>query len=80
MPYLSNESVLLVENSLPFSAVSVLHYQYYKDKEALLKSLRANDSIQAIMGHDDLPFGTAQTPALSDYADGIDTMKFLCGL
>lgn len=80
VPYLSNESVLMVENELPFSAVSVLHYQYYSDKESLLKNLRDSKDIQAILGHDALAFGSAQMPALSDYADGIDTMAFLYSL
>lgn len=80
VPYITNESVLLVENDLPFSAVSVLHYRYYDNKEELMASLIASPDIQAIMGHGALPFGSAQSPALKDYADGVDTMGFLCGL
>ena len=80
VPYMSNESLLMVENALPFSAVSVLHYMYYDNKEALLDSLRGNGGIQAIVGHGAVPFGEAQLPSLADYADGVDTMKFLTGL
>ena len=80
VPYLDNGSLLLVENELPFSAVSVLHYRYYDDRDALLSVLRASDDIQAILGHGAVPFGKAQHPALDDYADGVDTMAFLCGL
>ncbi len=78
--YLDNGSLLLVENALPFSAVSVLHYRHYKDSDALLRELKASPDIQAIIGKDGLPFGTAQQPRLDDYADGVDTMSFLCGL
>jgi len=80
VPYLSNESLLMVENEIPFSAVSVLHYQYYTDKEALMTRLKENTDIQAILGHGAIPFGMAQRPALDDYADGVDTMAFLCSL
>lgn len=80
VPYMSNESLLMVENELPFSAVSVLHYRYYSDRKALLLQLRNSEDIQAIMGHDLIPFGQSQKPALLDYPDGVDTMAFLCGL
>lgn len=80
VPYMSNASLLMVENTLPFSAVSVLHYRYYDDREQLAGELRVSEDIQAIVGHGFLPFGSSQCPALSDYADGVDTMQFLCGL
>lgn len=80
VPYMSNESILMVENELPFSAVSVLHYRYYDNKEELINQLKASEDIQAIIGKGFIPFGDSQKPALSEYADGIDTMAFLCGL
>jgi len=80
VPYLDNGFLLLVENELPFSAVSVLHYRYYDDKDALLKELAASKDIQAIIGKYGIPFGKSQEPALGDYADGVDTMAFLCQL
>jgi len=80
VPYMSNESLLMVENDLPFSAVSVLHYKYYDNKETLVKQLQASEDIQAIIGRGLIPFGDSQKPALSEYADGMDTMAFLCGL
>ena len=80
VPYMSNESLLMVENDLPFSAVSVLHYKYYDDKALLATQLHNNPDIQAVIGKGFIPFGDSQKPALNDYADGVDTMKFLCGL
>ncbi|MEO6831679.1 MAG: acyl-CoA reductase [Chitinophagaceae bacterium] len=80
VPYLDNGSLLLVENEIPFSAVSVLHYRYYQDKESLLSKLRNDTDIQAIVCREEVPFGGSQRPGLSDYADGVDTMAFLCGL
>ncbi len=78
VPYMSNESLLMVENDLPFSAVGVLHYKFYEDKEKLTEELTHNNDIQAIIGNGFVPFGDSQKPALSEYADGVDTMRFLC--
>jgi hypothetical protein len=80
VPYYSNDSLLLVENRLPFSAVGVLHYRFYDKKEEIAQELKENEDIQAIAGHDFIPFGKAQEPSLNDYADGVDTMAFLGGL
>ena len=80
IPYMSNESLLLVENALPFSAVSVLHYRYYNNKEELISQLTQSEDIQAIIGKGFVPFGDSQKPSLNDYADGVDTMAFLCGV
>lgn len=80
IPYMSNESLLMVENDMPFSAVSVLHYKHYDNKEQLATQLKNNTDIQTIIGHDYIPFGDAQKPGLADYADGVDTMGFLCSL
>ena len=80
VPYMSNESILMVENDLPFSAVSVLHYKYYDDKAQLIEQLKASEDIQAIIGRDFIPFGDSQKPGLDAYADNVDTMAFLCGL
>ncbi len=80
VPHLDNGVMLLVENALPFSAVSVVHYRRYQNRDAILNELRASSDIQAIVGHDGIPFGEAQKPQLTDYADGVDVMEFLCGL
>ena len=80
VPYMSNESLLLVENDMPFSAVSVLHYKFYDKKEELINQLKQSEEIQAIIGKGFIPFGDSQKPSLSDYADDVDTMAFLCEL
>ncbi|HRO43112.1 MAG TPA: acyl-CoA reductase [Flavipsychrobacter sp.] len=80
VPFLTNELVMLVENELPFSAVSVLHYRYYTDVKTLARELETRNDIQTIVGRGFTPFGAAQKPSLNDYADGVDTMDFLCSL
>jgi hypothetical protein len=78
--YMSNESILLVEESSLFSPISQLNYEFYNDRNALLSTLKPNENLQCIAGNDFVPFGKTQTPALSDYADAVDTMQFLVSL
>ena len=75
--YMTNGSVLLTEDPSPFSAISVLHYQFYDDPGQLYKQLAADEGIQCIVGRGFIPFGQAQKPGLTDYADGADSMAFL---
>jgi hypothetical protein len=71
------------------SRIGTLHFEYYSDKAALETKLKEQEEeIQLVVsspGHLnlDLPtfnYGKAQQPALSDYADGVDTLAFLMGL
>ena len=78
--YMNNDSVILTENESPFSPVSQIHYRFYKVKDALSRDFLQDDSIQCIVGHGYIPFGQAQSPGLTDYPDGVDTMAFLCQL
>lgn len=79
--YMNNGSVVFAEHSSPFSPVSQVHYRYYNQgKEALVAELQHDEQIQCIVGAGGIPFGKAQYPELSDYADGVDTMQFLSGL
>jgi len=78
--YMTNEMIILTENDSIFSPISQLNYSFYDDKKILTQSLQANQQVQAIVGNGFVDFGKAQTPALSDYADGIDTMEFLLNL
>jgi hypothetical protein len=77
VPYLTTDSLLLVENEIPFSAVSVLHYKYYTDFDATITKLKASEDIQCIEAHEQTAFGGSQSPSFTDYADGVDTMQFL---
>jgi hypothetical protein len=77
--YMSNDSIVLLENESPFSPISQLHYQFYSNKSAALAALD-KDKIQCIVGNDFIPFGDAQKPGLTDFPDGIDTMEFLASI
>jgi hypothetical protein len=54
--------------------------EYYSSEEEVLKNLEGNESIQCIVGKNNLPFGKAQCPQVDTYADGIDTINFLTSL
>lgn len=75
--YMTNESLILTENESPFSPVSQVHYSFYDDKGTIETQLKNNTDVQCIVGNGFVAFGSAQMPALTDYADGVDTMKFL---
>jgi hypothetical protein len=78
--YMTNDSIILIENGSPFSPISQLHYEYYSNENELREKLKKDQSIQCIVSKKDIGFGEAQCPNVNDYADGIDTMKFLMSL
>jgi hypothetical protein len=75
--YMTNEVVILIRNASPFSRISELHYQYYTDEKSLIERLQMDLQIQCIAGKNFIPFGRTQAPGIFDFADGVDTMKFL---
>ena len=78
--YMSNGSLLLLEDKSLFTPVSQLNYEYYENEQELGKTLNNHPDIQCIVGKAHTPFGNAQKPALNDYPDGIDTLQFLLEL
>jgi len=87
-PYIDGGFFLMKENSQIASPVSVLNYAFYEKVEELeISLLSQQNELQCIIGNvtnlntlKTIPFGNAQKPALNDYADGIDTLKFLTEL
>ena len=75
--YMTNDSIILIENESSFSPISQLHYQYYTNEQEVRARLKHDVNIQCIVSKKDIGFGGAQYPQVCDYADGIDTMKFL---
>jgi len=75
--YMTNQLVILLERKEIFSRIGVLHYEIYRNPSDLKDALDRQEDIQCIVGHGWLPFGKAQSPALGDFADGVDTMRFL---
>ncbi len=75
--YMSNGSLLLVEEPSLFSPISQLNYEFYADADKLTDSLLGAEDVQSISGQGFVSFGQSQYPRLSDYADGINTLAFL---
>lgn len=78
--YMTNESIILLEDDNIFSPVSQLHYTFYKDKNVILGDLIKNENLQCLVGNEFVLFGESQQPGLFDYADGTDVMEFLLAL
>jgi hypothetical protein len=71
---------LLVEDESFFSPISQLNYSFYQDNPALAASLKDKVELQCIVGKGLIPFGEAQCPEIGQYADGMDTLRFLISL
>jgi hypothetical protein len=84
VPFLDNGFLMITEDSRTVSPISVLYYETYKNTADLEEKVTAvKNKLQCIVGEmppATIPFGQAQFPELQDYADQIDTLKFLCAL
>lgn len=84
-PHLDNDVFILTESDQYSSPIAVLYYEFYKNIETLQEKLIQDDELiqciatDAFRGANTIPLGCTQRPGLGDYADGIDTMKFLLG-
>lgn len=84
--HLDNGYLMLTENESLVSPISVVHYQTYLDQDEAAAILQKQaDKIQVVASANgwypgSVPFGQTQHPGLSDYADGVDTMKFLTSI
>ena len=87
-PFLIHDALILRESEAIASRVACVHYEYYKNVEDLsIQISNHKDEIQCIVGNlrlsdisETFDFGDAQTPSVSTYADGVDTMQFLLDL
>ncbi|MDT0539613.1 acyl-CoA reductase [Croceitalea sp. P059] len=82
---LDNNFLLLKEDKSYASPIGTLYYEYYDTMDSLNMRLKSEASeLQCIVGNsavsNSIPFGTTQTPDLTDYADGVDTIQFLLNL
>ena len=71
-PHLDNGFLLITENEALVSPISVVYYAHAADL--------TSDKIQCVVSSKHVPFGKTQEPELTDYADNVDTLKFLTGL
>jgi hypothetical protein len=86
--HLDNGFLLVKEDTRLASPLAVLFFEYYDDIAAAeIRLTELSDDIQCIVttvpvkvNNQVVDFGESQKPALWDYADGVDTMKFLTAL
>lgn len=86
--HLDNGFLLLKENETMQAPLSVLYFEYYDDINLLKEKLKSQEEqIQCIVVEENLnlhnqqvPFGKSQAPGWADYADRVDTVKFLTEL
>jgi hypothetical protein len=88
--FTDNNFLAVIENKQISSPIAVLHFEYYKDLSNLGKELTehteqiqciaANKEVAKKLGSASIPiveFGHTQSPGLTDYADGVDVIKFI---
>ncbi len=86
VPFLTNNYLIIKEAEEMATPVSIVNYEYYSDKTSLINKMETQmDQIQCIVADRSvvpgaISFGETQKPGLADYADGVDTMKFLVSL
>jgi hypothetical protein len=88
VPHLDNCFLLLSPNHTLCSPLAVLYHQSYVNLDDVEQQINAAESsLQVVVSHVKLNikvalvnFGETQNPKIYDYADGIDTMKFLVNL
>lgn len=84
--FLENGFSILKEDLAMSSPISVVFYERYRKLKTVKQRLKQDEEqIQCVASSQkDLPnrvaFGEAQNPQLWDYADNVDTMKFLLNL
>ncbi len=86
IPHLDNGVFILTESTQYSSPIPVLYYEFYNTIESVKEKLGKDEEyIQCIANKvftikNTVRFGETQHPGLGDYADGIDTLKFLIEL
>ncbi|MEO6148821.1 MAG: acyl-CoA reductase [Mucilaginibacter sp.] len=86
--HLDNGFLLVKEDERLASPLAVLFFEYYSDPASAANIINTqSEKIQCVVSSLPLKvsaqvvgFGKSQQPELADYADGIDTMKFLADL
>ena len=88
--FTDNNFFMVTENALIASPIAVVHFEEYSDLSQLSETLISEkENIQCIATKESIAnslkklpipvvgLGKTQSPALTDYADGVDVIKFL---
>ncbi len=86
IPHFDNGFLMLTQSPKLASPISVVYYEFYENEAEISQKLQAEaDQLQCVVSAGawfggSLDLGTSQMPTIFDYADGIDTMRFLLSL
>jgi hypothetical protein len=81
--FLDNDILMLRHEKSLFTPPAVVNYEVYKTLDEAKSMVDGHRSeLQCLVSHQgqfpgSIPFGTAQKPAIDDYADGVNTLDFL---
>ena len=84
-----NDIIFLKEDISYLSRIASVHFEEYNNKDELITRLNNdNELIQVVASKNgnemnferEVPFGMTQSPTLSEYADGVDTLEFLLSI
>jgi len=84
--FLDNDILMLRETDSIYAPISVVNYEVYSSLDHAREIITRHESdLQCLVSHQgqlsgSLPFGTAQKPAIDQYADGVNTLDFLLSL
>ncbi len=80
-PHLDTGFLIWLDSRELVSPLSTLYSETYEEKIKLMEMLKdEEEKIQCVIGHGFIPFGKSQYPEPWDYADNVDTIKFLSTL
>ena len=80
-PLVDIDFVNIVERKSLHSPISCLHVERYESIDDVNNFIiDERDNIQCVVGKKILEFGKSQQPGLSDYADNVDTLKFILSI
>jgi len=86
IPHIDTGFLLLRQDPSISSPTAMLYYDWYDTRDDLNRKLLVHkDNLQCIvsgmtLAHQAVPFGSSQKPDLWEYADDVDTLKFLFNL
>ncbi|HRI79763.1 MAG TPA: acyl-CoA reductase, partial [Cyclobacteriaceae bacterium] len=84
--FLDTEFVILRESQSLVSPISTVFFEKYQSQAEVKEKIEMHrDKLQVVASakgwfKNSVPFGEAQFPQVSDYADNVDTMRFLGGI
>ncbi|MBK8682501.1 MAG: acyl-CoA reductase [Bacteroidetes bacterium] len=79
-PHIANDFFMMVENEELFSPLATLNYEFYNSPVQLQNYFESQaENLQCIVSNipGNISYGKSQQPELWEYADKVDTLKFL---